>query len=58
MTDYQILRAAVRAYPKTDLASPALTRRNRIKYIEARLKLGDRALAKGGAFTRKLTVLV
>lgn len=58
MTDYQILRAAVRAYPRTDWAPRDLIRRNRVKYIEARLKLGDRALAKGGAFTRKLTVLV
>lgn len=57
MTNYQILRAAVRAYPKTDLAPPALTRRNRIKYIEARAVLGERALVAGGVFSRGLTVL-
>lgn len=52
-----ILRAAIRAYPHTELVSRALVRRNRIAYIAARQRLGDRSLLAGGAWSKSISVL-
>lgn len=38
----QIIRDAIRAFPKTELTSRSRLRHNRREYIKARLTLGDR----------------
>jgi len=39
-----LLRAAVRAFPRSELVPLAITRANRRNYIQARQRLGDRWL--------------